>query len=194
MTGKQIQGCKLPRHLENPIDDLLMVLVEPLLGPLVAAGVTPNMVTWASAAAAAGSIAACFKGRAGLAAGLWVAGYALDIVDGFMARRYNMVTPYGDRLDHATDVLGYAGLIAFVAWRLFRQNPKIFWPLAVELLLVTGSLYHLQCQEKDTKELPISGVPGCACYDKKHLRFTRWAGMGTLMAWHVFLIWFYRLK
>ncbi len=187
----QLQGCKLPRALENPIDDLLMVLVEPTLQPLHSAGVTPNMVTLASAAAAAASVYFCFQGRVWPAAGLWVAGYILDVMDGFMARRFDMESRLGDALDHCTDLLGYGGLIAFVLHSLVTMHPRIYWPLAVELILCAAALYQMNCQEKETSYIAIKGIGGCACKDKAHLKYSRWGGMGTLMAWHVFLIYFY---
>ncbi len=186
-------GCKLPRHLENPLDDLIMAAVEPALRPLRDAGVTPNAVTLASAAATAGSVYCCFRGKTGPAMALWAAGYVLDCVDGFMARRFGMETVLGDALDHGTDLLGYAGLAAFVLSRLYRASPRVVWPVAVELLLCAAALYHMNCQEKGTEHLAVKGVGGCACMSKNHLRWSRWGGLGTLMAWHVFLIYFYRI-
>ena len=191
MEGPQLQGCKLPRNLENPLDDLLMVLVEPLLQPLRDAGATPNIITALSALSAAASIHFCFRGRPLNASLLWVLGYVLDIMDGFMARRFSMETRFGCLFDHITDTAAFAGLLAFIASSLMHSPHKVFWPLAVELLLICGSVYHMHCQEKGSPHLAISGISGCACADKRHLAHSRWVGTGTLMAWHVFLIWFY---
>lgn len=165
-----------------------MAAVQPLLPPLRRAGVTPNMVTGASFVAGAASVALCFSGRPVAGAALWVLGYACDVADGFMARRYGMETELCGRLDHATDLLAFCGLAAFVASRL---PGRPLWPLGVEALLLAGAFYHLQCQEKGTRHLPIEGLGGAACRDKGHLRWTRWVGTGTLTAWHVFLILFY---
>ncbi|KAK9826950.1 hypothetical protein WJX74_001454 [Apatococcus lobatus] len=192
MATVRIPGCKLPRALENPLDDLLMVAVEPLLAALYGMGVTPNMVTLASAAAALASVYCCFAGRPLPAACLWVLGYVLDIVDGFLARRYKMESRLGDRLDHATDLLAYAGLVSFVAYRVFQANPRVLWPVAVEVWLACAAYYHMQCQERASHHMAIQGLDGCACRDEAHLAWTRYLGTGTLTAWHVFLILFYR--
>lgn len=176
-------------HLENPVDAAILMGIQPTLQPLRAAGVTPNMITWASAAAAVASLVCCFAGRPHLAAAAWVAGYVLDCADGFMARRYNMETEWGDRLDHATDVLGYGGLVAFVLNRIWK-GARV-WPLYVEAVLVAGALYHMQCQEKGSTNIPIKGISGCACMDKSHLRYSRWLGLGTLLVWHIVLIYYY---
>ena len=183
-----LEGCKLPRALENPIDDVLMVATEPLLGPLRDAGVTPNMITAASAAASFASVWCCFKGRPVTAAALWVLGYVFDIMDGFMARRYKLESRLGCLMDHATDLLAYAGLMAFVGWRICTMPNRILWPLWVEVVLAAGAWYHLQCQERGTAHMPIQGLDGCGCRDKAHLRWTRFLGTGTLAAWHVLLI------
>lgn len=186
-----MEGCKLPPHHENPVDHLILRLIEPTLRPLVDRGITPNMVTYASAFAAAVSVWACFHRDPHLASIAWVAGYALDCMDGFMARRFHMESEYGDTIDHLTDVLAFIGLMAFVGLRAFSLHPRGNWPLAVELVLLATSYYHMQCQEKDTKHIAIKGIGGCRCFDKEHLRYTRWVGTGTLMLWHVFLIYYY---
>lgn len=186
-----LPGCKLPRALENPLDDLLMVAVEPLLAPLRSAGVTPNMVTLASAAASFAAVYLAFAARPVPAAVLWALGYVLDVADGFMARRFKMESKLGCFLDHATDLLAYAGLMAFVFWKIYTANPRVLWPVAVEVWLALAALYHFHCQEKTSTHQPIDGVSGCACRDAAHLRWTRFLGTGTLAAWHVALILFY---
>lgn len=186
-----IPGCKLPRHHENPLDWLIFRAVEPLLAPMRAAGITPNAVTLASAAAAAISLCACFWGRPNLAVGAWVANYLLDCVDGFMARRFNMESAWGDAADHLTDALSFLGLMAFIGLRAGQIPISANWPLLIECILLAASFYHMQCQEKDTVHLSIRGIDGCRCFDKDHLRVTRWFGTGTLLMWHVALIYYY---
>ena len=183
-----IYGCKLPRQLENPFDDLLMVAIEPLLAPLRDLGVTPNAISWASIASAVASIGLAFHGFPVSAACLWLFNYVCDVADGFMARRYRMETEFGGQLDHYGDVLAFCGLMAFVASRLsFRP----WWPLGVEAFLVAATLYHLSCQEVGSKHQSFDGIDGSSCLDKHHLRWTRWFGVGTLTLWHIFLIMFY---
>lgn len=185
-----LYGCKLPRALENPLDDLLMVAVEPLLQPLHRAGVTPNMVTVGSMLSAVMSVFLCFKGKAALAAFLWLLNYTCDIVDGFLARRYEMETEFGGMLDHVSDVAAFGGLMSFVLWRCAHASLPV-WPLWVEGGLLAGAWLHLHCQEKDTPHMAFDGIDGSACLNKSHLRYTRFFGTGTLTAWHLFLICFY---
>lgn len=187
--GTQIPGCKLPRHLENPLDDMLMAALHPLMAPMRRAGVTPNGVTLASAAAACASVYLCFQGHHPLAAGsLWFLSYVADVADGMLARQFRMETELGGRLDHGSDVLAFLALTAFVATRL---GERPWWPLTVEAGLLAGAWWHLQCQEKDTAHLAFGGIDGTGCADKAHLSVSRWFGTGTLTLWHLFLIGFY---
>lgn len=187
MNRDTITGCKLPRHLENPVDDLLMVAVEPFLEPLHRVGVTPNMLTLMSMICAAASVFCCFGGHPGPAMVLWLSNYVFDVADGFMARRYRMETVFGSALDHISDVLSFCGLMAFVLCRS-ASRPGHNWPLGIEIVLLLGAWLHMQCQEKDTPHLAVEGIDGKACLDKDHLKFTRFVGTGTLTLWHLFLI------
>lgn len=184
----QFPGCKLPRHLENPLDDMLMAATQPLMAPLRRAGVTPNGVTLASIAAAAASVYMCFKGHPVAAASLWFLSYVADVVDGMLARRYNMETELGGWLDHGSDVIAFLALMAFAVSRLGHRP---WWPLGVEAGLLAGAWWHLQCQEKDTTHLAFDGIDGSGCADKAHLVYSKWFGTGTLTVWHLFLIFFY---
>lgn len=186
-----VPGCKLPRHHENPLDYMILQLIEPTLQPMRNKGITPNTITVLSAVFAVMSICCCFHDKAHWAASAWIVQYVLDCADGFMARRFKMESQLGDCLDHASDMLAFGGLVAFVGSRASAFSLKQNWPLAIELVLLACSWYHMSCQEKDTKHLAITGLSGCKCFDKEHLRYTRWVGTGTLMVWHVFLIYYY---
>ena len=184
----QMTGCKLPRHLENPVDDAIMVAVEPLLEPLHRWGVTPNMVTWASIAAATAALVFFATNRPWAAAAMWTINYVCDTVDGFMARRYHMETVFGSALDHASDVAAFVGLMGLV---LTRAAGRPAWPLFVEVALLLGAYVHLSCQEKDTSHIAFDGIDGTTCPDKTWLAWTRWVGTGTLTLWHLVLIFIY---
>ena len=184
----QIDGCKLPRRLENPIDDRIMVAIDPWLAQLHAFHVTPNMVTVASMSAAALSLFLFWKARPILSSIAWIVSYVLDCFDGMLARRYDQETALGSCLDHASDVIAFVGLMWLV---VARMRGKASWPILVEVILLAGSYYHLQCQEKGTRHMAFDGIDGSHCLDKAHLEWSRWLGTGTLTAWHVFLIMYY---
>ena len=97
---------------------------NPILSLFRRHGVTPDQLSWFALVASLGAAAAVANGR--LAFGLWlmVLGQLLDGLDGAMARRYDLISPTGQRLDTVLDrvsetalFLGFA-LGGFVSWIL----------------------------------------------------------------------------
>lgn len=87
-------------------------LTDPVVAPLAAAGVTPNMM---SAAGFAGNVAAGALAAGGyfLAAGLvMLVASALDLLDGALARKTGSVTKFGAVFDSVLDRLSEAAVLA----------------------------------------------------------------------------------
>ena len=77
---------------------------------------------------------------------LYILGYYFDCIDGPMARRYNMVTTFGDFYDHSTDVFCYLLSLNYYIYTL-----NIFdYPLLITtyFMFLFGLLKHVGCQEK----------------------------------------------
>jgi phosphatidylglycerophosphate synthase len=68
-----------------------------------------------------------------LAAAL-VAGFLSDILDGVVARRAGVVTPFLRRLDSSVDTVFYLGVV-YAAW---HRHPDTLRALAVPILIVLG--------------------------------------------------------
>jgi phosphatidylglycerophosphate synthase len=68
-----------------------------------------------------------------LAAAL-VAGFVSDVLDGVVARRAGVVTPFLRRLDSSVDTVFYLG-VAYAAW---HRHPDALRALAVPILIVLG--------------------------------------------------------
>jgi len=87
---------------------------DPLVGPLAAAGITPNMV---SLAGFAGNLAAACLAAGGhfLPAGVvMLAASGLDLLDGALARKTGSVTRFGAVFDSVLDRLSEAAVLAGV--------------------------------------------------------------------------------
>ena len=64
---------------------------------------------------------------------LLVAGFASDILDGVVARRYAAITPFLRRLDSTVDTIFYLA-VAYAAWMLYPLPLRLLaWPIAVVL-------------------------------------------------------------
>lgn len=85
---------------------------DPIVSPLAAIGVTPNMI---SAAGFAGNVGAGVLAAGGhfLAAGVvMLIASALDLLDGALARKTNTVTKFGAVFDSVLDRLSEAAVLA----------------------------------------------------------------------------------
>ena len=172
---------KLTTDMENPIDNILMKGVELMSGPLHCMGATPNMVTTLSLAAGLGSAYALKKRRYDLAAALTALAYFLDCVDGYMARKYDQVTEFGDWYDHVSDIVKQLSLM-FVMYKLDKR--KFYRVLPVIMVFSISQCIHVGCQEKvygkgESVTLSISKKL-CPGNPNKNIKYTRYVGCGTL--------------
>jgi phosphatidylglycerophosphate synthase len=113
----------------------IMWLLSPWQRLLVRSGLTPNMLTFASLMAAAGSGVAAGLGRFALAGWLYFLCGILDILDGRVARIRNQVSPAGAFFDSVID--RYAELFVFAGMAVFYRNS---WALGAVLLASLGSV------------------------------------------------------
>ena len=113
--------------------------------------------------------------------------FFLDHLDGEMARMHNLVTPFGDYLDHILDVT-YGWPLIFVLGSKLRRK-KSFWPVMLLVGAATAtSTLVIACQEillskhdpeNASKSLKISHRL-CPRWVGRHLHILRYFGMGAL--------------
>jgi phosphatidylglycerophosphate synthase len=139
---------KLEDHHECPLDIYLFKFIDQHLHLYYKLGLTPNMVT--SLALFFGLFAAyqIIQGNYIIAAVSWIISYYLDCVDGKLARKYNMITKFGDYYDHFCDLTKY--IVVFIA--LFyskskRTTDRQWFLFFIVLLLAFMSCVHLGYQE-----------------------------------------------
>jgi phosphatidylglycerophosphate synthase len=105
--------------------------------------ITPNALTTAGVTlCAAASVLVLFEGRNEilfywLAAGVFVAGSLLDILDGALARAGGKTTPFGAFLDSTTDRISEGFMLTALAYLLARHHHPIF--VVVAMAAVAGS-------------------------------------------------------
>lgn len=174
---------KLPKKLENPIDNIIYVLVEPHSKFLDC--LSPNFITTISFILALLALYNYSRKRYELSACFYFASYFYDCVDGYHARRKNMVTEFGDFYDHITDIILNGG-ISYLVIKKFKDT-KYFYPvLGIMIFLVSGMYYHFGCQEhyynKDKEKSPLLNLFGlCKQNPEKQLEYSRYVGSGTLV-------------
>jgi CDP-diacylglycerol---glycerol-3-phosphate 3-phosphatidyltransferase len=105
--------------------------------------VTPNVLTTAGVSLClAAAVLVPFENRSPwlvywLAAGIFVVGSLLDILDGALARAGGKSTPFGAFLDSTTDRVGEGAVLAAIAL-VFAQQGR-YWAVVIAFAAVVGS-------------------------------------------------------
>ena len=139
---------KIPSHLDHPIDNILIDIAEHLNPYFKNLNFTPNMITLLSLIFGIISITGYIYHTYIISGIMLFISYFFDCMDGNYARRYNMQSKFGDKLDHIKDWLVISFLIGGV---LLHKKTSIKFKLIsmfVLILLLLGSAIHTGCTEE----------------------------------------------
>lgn len=178
------KGIKIAPEYRNPIDSGLYIIIRAINPTFWKLGITPNMITTLSLVFSLAGVWLFYKQKMlPLAAILFFIGYLFDCQDGYMARKYKMVSKFGDYYDHISDVLKYIALL--VAMFLLRKNNTHFLKyLSFIAFLTVLVVIDLGCEERiynKNEESDTLKLTQKLCYDKSMIKWARFFGPGTLM-------------
>ena len=172
---------KLPYEHDNIIDNMIFKFIDTHLDIYYKLGFTPNMVTTMSLITGCYAAYLIAQNNFTAAGIMHLVSYYLDCVDGKLARKYNMVTVFGDFYDHFSDITK----ILFVLIALYKNDSKTFKKIILILIpLFVLSMYHIGCQQalypEETTESPTLDIfkstkESCM----KNIYETRIFGLGT---------------
>lgn len=178
---------KLFSYQENPLDNLFIKISEYISPILFKSGHTPNIITTYSFLLGLLSLKFLYEQKRIHFAYLFLLSYFFDCLDGYFARRYNMVTEFGDFYDHLTDISIPIG-ICIILIHYYIKNEKVLTLnqigiLIIILLLLYLSLVHIGCQQKqinsDQKETLDNFK--VLCPNKESILISKFVGSGTLV-------------
>jgi phosphatidylglycerophosphate synthase len=135
---------KIPEELENPIDSVLIAIVDAIQPYFYKMGFTPNILTTFSLLFWIGGLYFFIHNGpyyAYYAVLLMFISYFFDCFDGHFARSYDMVTKFGDYYDHISDAVKFALLFYFIVMIYGMKPIFILTFFAIPLCM------HLRCQE-----------------------------------------------
>ena len=191
---------KLSENHECPIDTFIFKIVDKHLHIFHNLGMTPNILTTLSIVF--GFIAAyqILRDRLWLAAIFWIIGYYFDCADGKFARKYNMVSKFGDLYDHLGDLVK----VIAVLLSLFYTNKKGItvrqW-VFISIIIILGFLQiiHMGYQESiynKKDESPYLNIIRKLFVNEENAEkiifYTRYFGCGTWYLFFTILILFWR--
>lgn len=138
---------KIPREYENPIDNINLDIAEFICPYFRVLNLTPNDLTTISFIFGLLAIYFLWTYNMVLFAFTFYISYLFDCFDGHYARKYNMVTTFGDIYDHVKDIVIII-LLIYVCFYRYKVNSKIrntfIGILVISLILATAAL---GCQE-----------------------------------------------
>ena len=126
---------KLPRELENPIDRFFLNISDKLLPIFRRNGFTPNGLTTLSMITGVLAVNNIYNGNYICAISMIWVSYLFDCMDGMFARKYNMVSKFGDYYDHIKDIV-VAIMLLIVLMSKYSLHGKI--NLFILAILISG--------------------------------------------------------
>lgn len=177
---------KIPRHLENPIDDTLLLLTDIINPYFYKLGFTPNHITTLSLIFGILSIYYFYKEKFIVSGIMYFISYFFDCADGHYARTYKMVTKFGDYYDHVKDV-SITSIMLYLIFRYHIKNKSkniILYMIVITILSIL-MMQHFGCQEKYYKN-DVDTLKHFKKYCNTHdvenkIKYTRFIGSGTLI-------------
>lgn len=135
---------KITCNCENPLDNILIDISDYICPYAKKYNFTPNILTTLSLIFCGISALLLLNKQYLLAAFMYLISYYFDCMDGHFARKYNMVTKFGDYYDHVADFTKVL-LILYVLY--FIDSKKFFRILPFIIFFILLSFIHLGCQE-----------------------------------------------
>jgi phosphatidylglycerophosphate synthase len=179
-------GRKIDTSIENPIDDaIIKYICEPVSTILRSTSekITPNMITSVGMIIGLLCILAIYKGYYKTGFILYWICYIFDCLDGYYARKYNMITRFGDFFDHFRDVFVNIVVIALIFKRIKSPLHRDVYIITLIIIFI-GMLSHFGAQELNSKTLEHNECLKMLtplCKHPEYIEYTRYTGNGTFI-------------
>lgn len=169
---------------DEPIDNMIVDYICRPIAPLFHfTGHTPNMI---SVYGVCFSIASLYS----LATDdilrftlyLWTA-YVLDCLDGYYARKYDMVTDWGDIFEHLRDLLALVSTLGLCGMK-YKITEYVFGILFISSALTgihVGCVQQMYSSVDPTRSLETLDILQFLCFDNSLMYFSNYFGVGMYM-------------
>jgi len=177
---------KIERKYENPIDNVLLDIIEAVSPTFYKLGFNANGITTLSLIFGLLSIFFLYKGSIYLFMISYSISYFFDCMDGYFARRYKFVSKFGDYYDHIKDMSVFIGLLIIIFLK-YRCSPitLIIGTIVLVVFSIIMNMY-LGCQEKIYAKTKSDESPTlehlkntCPGDPENSIKYLRYFGTGT---------------
>jgi phosphatidylglycerophosphate synthase len=179
---------KIDSEYENPFDIIMLKIVENTDGIYKRLNLTPNHITTLSLIFGILSAQELYKNNRILSVIYILIAYYYDCMDGYYARKYKMVTTFGDYYDHFSDIFKF-GLLFYIMY--LKDSEKLIKYIPFLLVVLFFNFFHLGCQEKlhDLEDhQPFMELVEKICPNGKWAKYTRFVGCGTALLVVIYMI------
>jgi phosphatidylglycerophosphate synthase len=142
-------GHKIPLHDDSQVDAIFYKLSEQIVPILRKVGLTPNMLTILGGISGITASYFLYQYRLYSFSLFWLISFFFDCGDGYMARKYQMESQYGDYLDHITDNIKFSIFILVLYFKYLRKFSGYVQLSIFLVILLFGffTLSHTGCRE-----------------------------------------------
>jgi phosphatidylglycerophosphate synthase len=179
-------GRKIDNHMENPIDDAILYLTDDIciyLNENYGSIVTPNILTTIGLMLGVLCVYFLLEKMYLLAFVFFWLTYLFDCIDGHYARKYDMITEFGDYYDHIRDIFIIFNIILVISIQLEDNYLRMIF-LVMFAIQFFFMLLHMGCQENNYQmqnESPSLNMFKTLCFEKNLIQYTKFIGCGTAM-------------
>lgn len=171
---------------ENPVDKLLYHSIEYISDTIYNFKITPNMITFLGLITGLLSAYYLYEKQIIISLILWIVCYYLDLLDGYIARKYDQGSKFGGWFDHISDIL------KFIAIGIVLYKHKQYYVIIILTIVFIITLFNTSCKTKylnrDTNKTDSLYLLKNMCPDKNYVKFTHYFGEGTGALLYVILI------
>jgi len=180
------KGIKTAKEYRHPIDNIfysIIKIISPKLNSITSSSIIPNIITFTSLIFSLISLYLFYKNKyLLLSSSLLIFGYFLDCWDGYYARKYNMVSKFGDYFDHISDLSKFI-LFIFILYNKKKNNKYFFKYITLIIIICISSIIQLGCEEKlynSSSESYTLQFTKLFCRDNNIIKFTKYFGTASL--------------
>jgi phosphatidylglycerophosphate synthase len=189
--------AKINPKYENPIDNFIVFdLCEPISDYLYNHKITPNIITTIGFISSLLSSYFLYQYKIYIFIPLYLFAYFCDCLDGFIARKYNLETKFGDYYDHITDIFQTIIILFIFIYRysFFNFRKTVIFTLFLMILFSITQGCQEKLMGKNTSDIIGITKKMCSKNFKRQIDFIRIFGSGTMIFYILFLAYYLWLK
>lgn len=167
---------KLPNNLEEPLSNYLYKIVHSISN-VITDKIKPNEITLFNILLRIIIINKIKNDSYDNIFMLFMTSCVLDYLDGYTARRYNMITKLGDYLDHFGDNI-FIAIILYMMYKKIKPKMKMLFVAAITFLLTCIAI-NIGCQQKYYSKESSDTIDGFKkiCFNVNILHITKYFGV-----------------